>query len=212
MVFINNTATEDGGAVYIVKGTATITNDVFINNTAGNRGGALYLAAGVNPLRNLNFTGNKAFTGSAIYGSSNLNLQHVYLIENHANSSSLTFDKYDESTGEIVLLFKGYDNYLNAMYLAGGRTVTCTNVTYWDVDGVTNTGDSSKQMPSKASAPTPEAGQNITVEIFDDTGKVLNPNQKYFITDKDGKIYLNLHTLIPDLPEENMEKYILRQN
>lgn len=96
--------------------------------------------------------------------------------------------------------------------LAGGRTVTCTNVTYWDVDGVTNTGDSSKQMPSKASAPTPEAGQNITVEIFDDTGKVLNPNQKYFITDKDGKIYLNLHTLIPDLPEENMEKYILRQN
>ncbi len=70
------------------------------------------------------------------------------------------------------------------------------------MDGVTNTGDSSKQMPSKASAPTPEAGQNITVEIFYDTGKVLNPNQKYFITDKDGKIYLNLHTLIPDLPEE----------
>lgn len=146
MVFINNTATEDGGAVYIVKGTATITNDVFINNTAGNRGGALYLAAGVNPLRNLNFTGNKAFTGSAIYGSSNLNLQHVYLIENQANSSSLTFDKYDESTGEIVLLFKSYDNYLNAMYLAGGRTVTCTNVTYWDVDGVTNTGDSDRTV------------------------------------------------------------------
>ena len=77
--FVNNTATDDGGAIYwhnrgilpylnsnLVRGCS------FVNNTAtGNGGGAIFFAGGENEydttVENCNFEGNSAPTGGAIY-------------------------------------------------------------------------------------------------------------------------------------------------
>jgi len=77
--FVNNTATDDGGAIYwhnrgilsylnsnLVRGCS------FVNNTVtGNGGGAIFFAGGENEydttVENCNFEGNSAPTGGAIY-------------------------------------------------------------------------------------------------------------------------------------------------
>ena len=198
LTFINNTAL-NGGGLYWTMNNANVRNMVFLNNTALQYGGAMYISRSGHTLTNINMTGNKAFSGSAIYSTAAFKLIDSYLIENQANSSSLTFDTYNEATGEIVLLFKGKDKYLNAIYITGSNRPTCTNVAYWDENGISNTGASAVTLPNAAD-PTPEAGQNITVEIYDDVGTLLT--QQYFITDKYGKIHMNLHDLIPDVPPE----------
>ena len=200
LTFINNTAL-NGGGLYWNRANVNVRNIVFLNNTALQYGGAMYISKSGHTLTNINMTGNKAFSGSAIYSTAAFRLINSYLIKNQANSSSLTFDTYDESTGEIVLLFKGKDKYLNAIYITGSNRPTCTNVTYWDENGINNTGTSQVTLPNAAD-PTPEAGQNITVRVYDDRGALLNPDDQYFITDKYGKIHLNLHELVPDVPAE----------
>ena len=69
--FINNTATNFGGAIYsVVYGatlTSTITNSIFENNTALN-GGAIYLMEDKATIEGTTFTGNKAGKdGAALY-------------------------------------------------------------------------------------------------------------------------------------------------
>ena len=200
LTFINNTAL-NGGGIYWNRNNINIHDMVFLNNTALQYGGAIYISKGGNSLSNVNMTGNKAFSGSAIYSTAAFTLTNAYLIENQANSSSLTFDSYDESTGKIVLLFKGKDKYLNAIYVTGSNRPTCNNVTYWSENGVDNTGSSAVTLPNAAD-PTPEAGQNITVGVYDDKGNLLNPDNQYFITDKNGKIYLDFHDIVPGVPSE----------
>uniref|UniRef100_UPI003868E6C8 Ig-like domain repeat protein n=1 Tax=Methanobrevibacter sp. TaxID=66852 RepID=UPI003868E6C8 len=197
--FYNNTANL-GGGFYVNKNNLNIHDLTFINNTA-ELGGGIYIAQGGASLTNLNMTDNKAFSGSAIYSTVAFKIINSYLIENQANSSSLTFDTYNEGTGEIVILFKGKDKYLNAIYITNSNRPTCTNVTYWNENGEANTGSSATTLPNAAD-PTPEAGQNITVRVYDDAGNLLNPDQQYFITDKYGKIHLDLHDLVPNVPEE----------
>ncbi|WP_407453277.1 Ig-like domain repeat protein, partial [Methanobrevibacter sp.] len=207
LTFINNTAL-NGGGIYWNRNNINIHDMVFLNNTALQYGGAIYISKGGNSLSNVNMTGNKAFSGSAIYSTAAFTLTDAYLIENQANSSSLTFDSYDESTGKIVLLFKGKDKYLNAIYVTGSNRPTCTNVTYWNENGVANTGSSAVTLPNAAD-PTPEAGQNITVGVYDDNGNLLNPDDQYFITDKNGKIYLDFHDVVPGVsPEQYGEIYV----
>ena len=199
LTFINNTAL-NGGGLYMNRNAANnLQTMTFTNNTATQYGGGVYLSRGTNTLTNVNMTGNKAFSGSAIYSAVAFKLINAYLIKNQANSSSLTFATYSEDTGEVVLLFKGKDKYLNAIYVTGSNRPTCTNVTYWNENGIANTGSSATTLPNTQD-PTPEAGQNITVGIYDDTGRLLNPDNQYFITDANGKVYLNFHEIIPDVP------------
>lgn len=69
--FTNNSATNDGGAIYnFVPGTLIVDNNTFINNTA-NQGGAIYtnnpyITTDVNFNR---FIKNTASSGNAIYDS-----------------------------------------------------------------------------------------------------------------------------------------------
>ena len=109
ITFIDNTATNNGGGLYWAKNNAVVKDMVFLNNTAVNNGGALYVTNTGVRVTDVNMTGNKAFSGSAIYSVNAITLTNVYLIENQANSSSLELITYDETTGDVVLLFKGND-------------------------------------------------------------------------------------------------------
>ena len=193
LTFINNTATS-GGGLYWNKAGIKIQNMEFINNTALERGGGIYVTAGTATIQNVNMTGNKAFTGSAIWADKDITLVDVYLMENQANSSSLDIS-FDESTGKIVVLFKGKDKYLNAIYLNGGTKLYCTNVTYWDKSGETNSGASKITWPTTTAQDTPEGGQNLTVRVYGGDGKLVEQN---ILTNNDGKVYLNLADIISD--------------
>ena len=67
--FINNTAVENGGAIYIVSGGISgNVNGVFINNTAPTWGGAIYIdSGGISGNVNGTFINNKAGSGAAIF-------------------------------------------------------------------------------------------------------------------------------------------------
>ena len=75
-IFINNTATNNGGAIAVYNDFPTMSypienftiRGVFINNTAANYGGAIYIQSGSGPLFNASvFEGNTAKNGGAIY-------------------------------------------------------------------------------------------------------------------------------------------------
>ncbi|WP_410319244.1 Ig-like domain-containing protein [Methanobrevibacter sp.] len=67
--FINNTAVDRGGAIYIVSGGISgNVNGVFINNTAPIWGGAIYIdSGGISGNVNGTFINNKAGSGAAIF-------------------------------------------------------------------------------------------------------------------------------------------------
>ena len=67
--FINNTASNRGGAIYIVSGGISGTlNGVFINNTASDWGGAIYIdSGGISGNVNGTFINNKGSSGAAIF-------------------------------------------------------------------------------------------------------------------------------------------------
>jgi predicted outer membrane repeat protein len=136
--FIDNKATEDGGAIYSDDVPLNLHHSSFINNTADRNGGGLYLSEraassklGIFYTYNLNFTDNKAFSGSAIYSATNLTLSNVEMLKNRANSSSFVVTKYDNGT--ITIDFKGWDNYLNGIYMSNSvNELKVRNVTYWN--------------------------------------------------------------------------------
>ncbi len=64
--FVNNSATDDGGAIYTTGGVTDLTNDTFSGNQALDDGGAIYgFGAEIN-LRHVTISGGSAPSGSAL--------------------------------------------------------------------------------------------------------------------------------------------------
>ena len=199
--FINNSASEYGGAVYfedngdltnctfvknsasrggaIFDGIAKITNCNFADNSAS-RGGAVHIYSG--NVLSCNFTGNNASNGSAIYfhDASGATISHSVFLNNRADAEDLDVIQNGDN---ITIIFAGGNNLLNAIYSGNNVGVTVTNVTYWDANGINNTGSISRLL----SVSNREAGQNITIRIIVDGGLVLNEVK---VTDKNGEILL----------------------
>ena len=81
--FINNTATHDGGAIYLYSGSCELSNNIFVNNIAQRNGGAVYSYTHINVYM-CNFTNNVADSGGAICAS--LDLSDCNFINNYATS------------------------------------------------------------------------------------------------------------------------------
>ena len=208
--FTNNQATGNygfGGAVYFEKRSSggavtnpyntgsvdiisycSVTNCTFTENNA-RFGGAVYFAEDITGrIINCNFTDNKANTGSAIYfyrfySTDTLNISNSIFLNNRANADALEVTKNDNN---ITISFTGRNNLLNAIYTGEESEVSFTNVTYWGVKGITNTGSST----IKLSGFNKEAGQNITVGIVVNDELVLNEVK---VTDEKGTIVLNIN-------------------
>ena len=168
------------GAVYFSRG-GTVENCNFTNNSASDWGGAI-LFVNTGTVTNCNFTGNNATTGSAIYfyrESSTKTISNSRFLNNRANAEILEVTKNDDN---ITITFKGNDNLLNAIYSNGD--VSFTNVTYWSTNGIANTDSSTPVRSNK------EAGQNITVEIYDSNGQSVD--NVTLVTDENGQVTYSL--------------------
>ena len=187
--FTNNTS-KDGGAVYIWK-DCNVTNCNFTNNTASGNGGAIYFYnyyTKGSTVTNCNFTGNKAVTGSAIYfykypSTDTLTISNSIFLNNRANAKDLQVTKNENN---ITIIFTGQNNLLNAIYSRDDAEVTFTNVTYWSANGINNTGSSA----IKQSRSNKEAGQNITIEIYDSNDKLVE--NVTLVTDNNGQTTYDL--------------------
>ena len=182
--FTDNTASGTGGAVYF-QNEGNVTNCNFTGNNATWYGGAVYFQKAGN-VTNCNFTGNNATTGSAIYfwsASATKTVSNSRFLNNIANAETLEVTKNDNN---ITITFTGNDNLLNAIY--SNSDVTFTNVTYWGSKGIVNTG-SSAIKPSRSNK---EAGQNITLEIYDSDSLVDNVT---LVTDDNGQVSYDLSKL-----------------
>lgn len=102
--FINNTAVERGGAIYIVSGGISGTlNGVFINNTASDWGGAIYIdSGGISGNVNGTFINNKGSSGSAIFiaGDISGNLNGTF-INNEAKGHGAIYIYNGDASGNI---------------------------------------------------------------------------------------------------------------
>ena len=197
--FTNNSA--DRGGAIMFEGNGTVTNCSFNLNTAL-RGGALYVheyssssVANCNftdnaakgggaicfdfngTVTNCNFTGNNASFGSAIYFNSAKGTKTISdscFLNNRADADSL---EVTQNENILTIAFIGKDNLLNAIYSDGN--VSFTNVIYWGANGIANTGSSVVSRFNK------EAGQNITVEVYDSNDQLVD--NVTLVTDNNGQ-------------------------
>ncbi|WP_296805059.1 right-handed parallel beta-helix repeat-containing protein [uncultured Methanobrevibacter sp.] len=181
--FTNNKATSGcGGAIYFFN-PGEVINCYFTNNTAKN-GGAVYFMNGGNVAR-CNFTGNKAIAGSAIYfygDKYERSISNSSFLNNRANADADTPLTVTINENDITIIFKGQNNYLNAIYSRFDREFKFSNVTYWGAKGISNT---DTDAPVKSNC---EAGQNITVKGVAN-GNILDITS---VTDDEGKIVLDI--------------------
>ena len=190
--FTANRASVEGGALYM--GSGNIVNSNFANNNASDEdnegdGGAVYVDRNVTVV-NCNFTGNKAYRGSAIYFwvigdlKYTRSISHSTFLNNRASMDPLSPFTLTVNENNIEIAFEGYDNLLNAILSRKMSDVNITNVTYWGANGVENTGNSTI-VPVMLYT---EAGQNVTVSGVVN-GVPLNVSA---VTDGEGKIVLNI--------------------
>ncbi|WP_458405939.1 hypothetical protein, partial [Methanobrevibacter sp.] len=182
-IFENNTATENGGAIYIYGlfwGNADlICNGVnFTNNVAGLNGGAIYLLKGtvdsytyVAPitLNDTDFSHNIASNGSAIYNDksnvANITISNSNFYSNRANATIIiNYDKfYQNGTIHVTL----GDNYINAIQTQ--TDINFNNVSYFEYENNTFNTDEIDPIWSNYK-------ENLTVEIqfYDDEGNLIH--------------------------------------
>ena len=131
--FINGSTDSSGGAIFVNSSSNSFINCNFVSNTASNGAGAsIYFNSGFNnssrnTLDYCNFTGNKAFKGSAIYTSSNLNIENCIFTDNQANATDIAFNR----TGYLLnITLRGNDNILDAIFADNCNvTVNGTDIT-----------------------------------------------------------------------------------
>ncbi|MBR4447147.1 hypothetical protein [Methanobrevibacter sp.] len=196
--FTDNKANNNGGAVYFTDFYGIVINSSFIDNAVKNYGGAIYSNSTVN-ISSSNFTGNRAFSGSAWYANDDASIEDSLLLDNKADSMSLILGVVvNDRDVSINSTLAGRDNLLNAIYNNGGDFIL-RNVTYLGFKGIMNTGNDVVHPVSSADLSDEgilcyqddrEAKQNIVIEIYDS-----NHNLIYNFTDASdiyGTVYCGL--------------------
>ena len=169
--FTNNHANSNGGAVYWNGMSGNLANSNFTNNTASN-GGAVYWVGKLGNLANSNFTNNAAIYGGALSCSDeNSDVSSSVFLNNKAISRNLTANNGKDS---LTLTFRGGENYINAIY---GLVNALVDVTYWDGKITTGTPHARSDY---------EAGQNITIEVYDYVKNLLD--NVTIVTDLNGQV------------------------
>ncbi|MBR0370441.1 MAG: Ig-like domain repeat protein, partial [Methanobrevibacter sp.] len=199
--FINGTiekcdAKTNGGAIYWSADGGNIYNVTFLNNTAS-LGGAIYVEKYSLTIDKSYFNRNIATSGSAIYTTVDLTIKNTELFLNRANSDKLliAIDSSDLSQYKVTITFTGMDNLLNAIRAIGNINVLVDNVSYWSAYGQNNTGSRTLTQTDQSFL---EAGQNITVEIYDSNNKKI-----YFGNDVLTDLYGSIVITVPSVSSAN---------
>ncbi len=131
--FIGNSATQNGGAVYVQEaysGHTNLSNGTYTDNVAGQAGGAVY-NAGVMTVSDSEFSGNKAQNGGAIYNDAGAQL---YLSGNTFGSNTASGDGSDIYNAGTVS-FSGNNTFAstssdNALYNTGTFNINAGKTTF----------------------------------------------------------------------------------
>ncbi|WP_458405144.1 hypothetical protein, partial [Methanobrevibacter sp.] len=193
-VFENNTATKDGGAIFIYElfygNSYLITNNVnFTHNTAGENGGAVYISKNTDDSRdffiqvnvnNTNFENNRAANGSSIYNDKsnkkgNISISNSEFLNNQANASiTINYDKFYQKGNLTVVLG---DNYINAIYTK--KDIKFTNVTYFEYENnIYNTDDVTPVWSNL------KENLTVTLQFLDENGEIVD--EQIIKTDSNG--------------------------
>ncbi|MDR0913355.1 MAG: hypothetical protein LBM96_12280 [Methanobrevibacter sp.] len=101
--FINNSASDSGGAIYLDKNSSlTLSNSNFTNNSAKNKGGAIYTAyeSYNSNIMNSNFNNNSAGYGGAIYND-------------RSNNFSIISNNFVNNRNNSILIFNANNVFIN---------------------------------------------------------------------------------------------------
>ncbi|WP_020599170.1 LamG domain-containing protein [Spirosoma panaciterrae] len=100
--FQNNTAANKGGAIYNLSSSPSLTNCSFLNNKTSNYGGAIYYYNSSPSLTNCSFLNNTSNNGGAIYYSISIpSLTNCSFIGNSATNEGGAID-YQSTTATLV--------------------------------------------------------------------------------------------------------------
>ena len=185
--FINNYIKRSGAAITFYRYFANnVTNSIiagdFINNTADVFGGAIYFYSfrSENNTISANFINNTSPKGSAVYLRCEKIINTTFInsnfISNKANSSSIDY-AVDDNNLLVNASLKAFHNYINAIYSINNEPLHFVNVSYLNAEGIVNSGDVT------FNASDLEAGQNLTLEIYNGDICVLNITN---VTNNDG--------------------------
>ncbi|AGN16734.1 Ig-like domain-containing protein [Methanobrevibacter sp. AbM4] len=185
--FINTSSDVQGGAIFWYGPNGTIRNCNFINDSSVENGGAITCVICENgTIDNCSIVNCSSAAGSAIYqGNNYLIIKNSIILDNRANSTDLTINS---SNSNIIITLYGLDNLYNGIYING--TVNATNLTYWGLNGVTNTGDESKLFNSNNFT---EAGIGLKIKVIDYENNTLIDDVYY--TNENGQVILDLNNL-----------------
>jgi CSLREA domain-containing protein len=122
--FTDNHASEgNAGALAAYNGTVTITNSRFSNNTAAQNGGAIFMQGNFLNIYTSEFYGNQAANGGAIYAEVRPTIERTSFVSNHATADGGAI--YATSSGatdlsNLLMVDNTAAGLGNAFYLGGG--------------------------------------------------------------------------------------------
>ena len=201
--FINCSASEKGGAMCVNENTIDYSNITVINCHAKN-GAVIYGPEFRGSISNSLFANNSAEFGAVfrVFFDSDLKLSNITLINNKASSTSILFNITQNANDvEIIATFSAKNSMINAFYNFKESQIIFDNVTYWGIDGVMNTGYSEGFVEGAENsedgkliyADKRQANQNITIEVFDANGNLIENVTN--ATDILGNVNLRLNNL-----------------
>ncbi|MBR0271015.1 MAG: hypothetical protein IJQ68_03365 [Methanobrevibacter sp.] len=203
-VFMNCYASTNGGAMAVNENTVVFDNITVINCSAKKDGAVIYGTELKGTISNSMFTNNSANRGAVfhVYFDSNVNLVNSSLINNKASSSEILFNiSINDSDVEIIPTFRANNLVCNAFNRLTESSVSFSNVTFWGIDGVMNSGNvenfvsgaENSQGGQLVYADYRQANQLIVVEVYDSNNILIeNISQN---TDIFGSVSLKLNNL-----------------
>ncbi|WP_407378553.1 hypothetical protein [Methanobrevibacter sp.] len=202
--FINCHVSGNGGAMCVNENTVVFDNITAVNCSAGKSGAVIYGPEFRGTVSNSRFINNSADEGSVfqVFFDSNVNLINSSLINNRASSSGISFNiSVNGSDVEIISTFNAKNLLINAFNRFTESQIFFSNVTYWGIDGVMNTGDfdnfvkgaENSQNGQLIYSDHRQANQLIVMEVYDSKGNLIeNISQT---TDILGSVSLKLSSL-----------------
>ena len=182
--FISCHASGDGGAMAVNENTVNFSNITVVNCSAGKSGSVIYGPEFRGNLSYAYFFNNYARSGSPfeVKFDSNIFISNSIFLNNTASSKAIDFNITQNGRDvDIVVTFTGENSLINSFNKFTESQIRFSNVTYWGINGIMNTGDAegfvigaeNSQNGTLIYKDYRQANQPLTVEIYDKKGNLI---------------------------------------
>ena len=182
--FINCHALDNGGVMSVNENTVVFDNITAINCSAGKAGAVIYGNELKGTISNSVFINNSADSGAVfqVFFDSDITLVNSTLLNNKASSSDILFNiSINNDDVEVITIFKAKNNMINAFNRFTDSLCSFSNVTYWGIEGVMNSGEQpsfvrgAENIDDEKSIylDSRQANQPITIEVYDSNDNLI---------------------------------------